>query len=206
MKNIRLLRSYQSKDNQEYDCAIWEAARATAAAPTYYASVQIGPTGRKENFIDGALGCNNPIYKLHDEAERCFDSLRKVACVVSLGTGKRRTTQILPADRLVDKLTWNARRLMKSLKELAVDSEKSAEDMKRKYIGTDGLYYRFNVERGLEDVELADWDKLAKLRAITLGYIADPDIRLELDKVADALVGAPTAKKAYSLGMLCKCA
>ena len=51
--NARLFRSYSIPSMSEYDCEIWEAARATCAAPTYFERVMIGPEGRQEEFFDG---------------------------------------------------------------------------------------------------------------------------------------------------------
>ncbi|OBT85481.1 hypothetical protein VE02_06195 [Pseudogymnoascus sp. 03VT05] len=48
------------------ECKVWEACRATSAAPTFFDPVQIGPY--KQSFIDGGLGYNNPIFKVYDEA------------------------------------------------------------------------------------------------------------------------------------------
>jgi hypothetical protein len=43
----RLFRTYKVRENRSYDCTIWEACRATSAAPTYFESIGIGDEGEK---------------------------------------------------------------------------------------------------------------------------------------------------------------
>ena len=74
---------------------IWQACRATSAATTFIDPIAIGPYG--EEFVDGALGVNNPVYMLWTQAQdvwgdaalRGSDQLRgsRLGCVVSIGTG-----------------------------------------------------------------------------------------------------------------------
>lgn len=73
---------------------VWEAARATSAAPTYFPLAQIGsgaPNGSTARFrwaIDGGVAANNPaLYALAWAARlNLFNTLNNVL-VVSLGTG-----------------------------------------------------------------------------------------------------------------------
>lgn len=75
-------------ENPGYDCMIWEAGRATSAAPTFFKRIHIGDPGLKEEFIDAGMGCNNPIRYLIKEAQREFGPQRDVSCIISIGTGK----------------------------------------------------------------------------------------------------------------------
>jgi patatin-like phospholipase/acyl hydrolase len=53
------LRSYKNPQEMSElpDIKLWEAARATSAAPAYFAPIQVG----KYELIDGGLGANNPL-------------------------------------------------------------------------------------------------------------------------------------------------
>jgi predicted acylesterase/phospholipase RssA len=66
---------------------IWEACRATSAATTFFDPITIGPFD--EEFVDGALGANNPIYELWTQAQDIWgDQLwGRLKCLVSIGTG-----------------------------------------------------------------------------------------------------------------------
>jgi patatin-like phospholipase/acyl hydrolase len=63
-----LIRSYESAeyDSISKDCKIWEAARATSAASTFFEPIRIGSCN--QTFVDGALGHNNPIDRVDDES------------------------------------------------------------------------------------------------------------------------------------------
>lgn len=56
---------------------MWQACRATSAAPTFFDSVAIGPF--EEEFVDGGLGKNNPINVLWNEAQDAWgaDALQR---------------------------------------------------------------------------------------------------------------------------------
>jgi hypothetical protein len=69
---------------------IWEAARATSAASTFFDSISIGVPGQR--FLDGGTGANNPVRHLWGEA---VDSLPRgellpdnLGCLISIGTGQ----------------------------------------------------------------------------------------------------------------------
>jgi patatin-like phospholipase/acyl hydrolase len=46
---------------------IWEAARATSAASTFFEPIEIGP--HRQVFLDGGTGANNPVQLLVNEAK-----------------------------------------------------------------------------------------------------------------------------------------
>jgi patatin-like phospholipase/acyl hydrolase len=50
------------------DCTIWQVARATSAATTFFKSIELGRD--KIEFIDAGFGYNNPCEVLIEEAER----------------------------------------------------------------------------------------------------------------------------------------
>lgn len=52
-------RTYVNKNvNDSFnDCTIWEAGRATSAAPTYFPSMNVDGF----DYVDGGLGFNNPV-------------------------------------------------------------------------------------------------------------------------------------------------
>ena len=97
-----LFRTYPSRETHS-GCKIWEAARATSAAPTFFKRIEIG---REQPFIDGGMGRNNPSKVVLDEANTLFKA-RPVGCLVSIGTGHTGTIsikkpgflqQVLPTD------------------------------------------------------------------------------------------------------------
>ncbi|GIK05967.1 hypothetical protein Aspvir_010084 [Aspergillus viridinutans] len=73
---------------------IWEAARATSAAPSFFDPfVVIDPLmGYKRVFLDGALSANNAVREMWLHARDLWGSENlksRLGCLVSLGTGMR---------------------------------------------------------------------------------------------------------------------
>jgi len=50
-----------------------------------------------------------------------------------------------------------------------------------------GLYYRFNIEHGLENVSLADWKMLSEVKAHTKAYLQEPLVERKLNQLVDVL-------------------
>jgi len=79
--NPVLFRSYQSQET--HTCKIWEAARATSAAPTFFKRIEIG----NKPFINDDLRCNNPSKLVLEEAQMVFPT-QQIGCLVSIGAGQ----------------------------------------------------------------------------------------------------------------------
>lgn len=147
---------------------IWQAARATSAAPTFFKRLKIGPANAQEEFIDGGIGSNNPTKLLLKEAADIFGSNHPVACVISIGTGIPKLTEFrIPGIR--QKLV--PLDLAKALGKIATDCEKIEKGVAEFFSSTPRLYFRFNVSRGLEDVPLEEWNDLGNIRAKTIHYL-----------------------------------
>ncbi|CAO2648169.1 Nn.00g090910.m01.CDS01 [Neocucurbitaria sp. VM-36] len=65
------------------DMKLWEAARATSAAPMYFAPMKVGDY----ELVDGGLGANNPLGWLWTEVLGVFGPARSTDCFLSIGTG-----------------------------------------------------------------------------------------------------------------------
>lgn len=159
---------------------IWQACRATSAATTFFDPIAIGPYG--EEFVDGALGANNPVYALWTQAQRVWgdDRLRaSLRCLVSIGTG-------VPAQRAVRDDILGIRATLTSL---GTETEKTAEQFRRDKADLDneGRYYRFNVSHGLEDVGLAESTKQREIAAATGKYVASQDVFRQMKACASGL-------------------
>ncbi|KAF9772537.1 hypothetical protein IL306_009749 [Fusarium sp. DS 682] len=164
---------------------IWQACRATSAATTFFDPIAIGPY--QEQFVDGALGANNPVYLLWTQAQDVWgnDQLwSRLQCLVSIGTG-------LPALKPVrdDLLGIGA-----TLTSLATETEKTAEQFRRDKSSFDdeGRYYRFNVSRGLEGIGLEESKKQREIAAATGRYVASQDVFRQMKACANGL-----ARKQY---------
>ncbi|KAK0122575.1 hypothetical protein ONS96_009616 [Cadophora gregata f. sp. sojae] len=181
----RLFRSYVTRD-PSFNPKIWEAARATSAAPGFFKRISIGEPGVQEDFVDGALGYNNPVQLAVQEAIDNFDPETKVACIVSIGTGKTRLARfkkpglfqrVIPVD------------LIKALATMATSSEVASRTLKDRYRHCAGLYHRLNVQRGLTEIALGEWERLAEVKTHTLAYLSLSEVDAKIDDIVECLLG-----------------
>jgi predicted acylesterase/phospholipase RssA len=154
-KKPRLFRTWKADQYQGHNAFIWEAGRATSAAPPFFKRILNGDSGLEEEFVDGALGCNNPVQPLLEEAVREFGPDREVSCIVSIGTGKPKVSQFKKPGH-IERMLPASVDLVKVVAKLATSSESDASVMEARYQNCPGLYHRLNVEMGLEEVSLEE--------------------------------------------------
>ena len=185
MNSPRLFQSYQSFSAGQYlELKIWEAARATSAAPTFFKRMKIGPPGAQEEFLDGGVGNNNPIRLLMKETPKAFDDQRAVACIISIGTGSTNITEFKEPG-LFQKVVPT--KLIDALKEIATDCEKVEKEVAQRFATTPGIYFRFNVEHGLERIPMESYDELGNIKSKTINYLQDDKIAQSVDEAVLAL-------------------
>ncbi|KAF5630109.1 calcium-independent phospholipase A2 [Fusarium sp. NRRL 52700] len=156
-------RSYKSHKSS-VSATICQAARATSAATTFFNPVSI--EGMK--FVDGALGANNPVDQVEEEATEIWcpgtGNLQPlVKCFISIGTGR------LPAYNIDDRVD----KFIGALAKMATDAEKVAEASTKRWRQhfEQGRYFRFNVEHGLQTVGMKEYRKKREIQAATDKYL-----------------------------------
>ena len=174
-----LFRTYQSHKTHLH-CKIWEAARATSAAPTFFKRLEIG---NKQPFIDGGLGRNNPSKLVLAEAKVVFPT-RQIGCLVSIGTGQAEIISINKPGFLQQIFQTD---VIKALKAISTDCEATHEDMLLLFANSPNTYFRLNVEQGMQGIELFEWEKLANVRAHTVQYLRRNEMNEKLSLIANAL-------------------
>ncbi|KAK3382112.1 hypothetical protein B0T24DRAFT_660893 [Lasiosphaeria ovina] len=161
----RLFRTYKVRENASFNCTIWEACRATSAAPSYFEPIKIGDDGEQETFVDGALGYNNPIELVLEEA-RCIFPGRKVACIVSIGTG------VATVINFSDSPKTSPVKLINALKKMATESDTTAEKTHRRFRNVQDTCFRFTVDRGLPGIGLEEWKELSHVNKVVRALLA----------------------------------
>ena len=188
MAHPRCFRSYSVRENTSPNCLIWEAARATTAAPTFFKSIAIGEEDRvKELFIDGRLRCNNPSNQVLDEADALFGDDSTLGCLLSLGTGHKGTIGLSEPDSFERILPTGAREV---LKEIVTDCEETAHALSRRFRDIPSCFFRFSVSHGLGDVSLEEWEKLGEVTSHTMAYLRETNVTDSINKVVTILTGA----------------
>ncbi|KKY38358.1 putative vegetative incompatibility protein 2 [Diaporthe ampelina] len=174
-KEMVCLRTYDVEGDKYPNCLIYEAARATTAATTYFKPMTIkDEEGQEEKFVDAALGTNNPISILWDEAVNLFGKKRRLGCVVSLGTGSRKVEMAPGGEKLKEKARFLIS-AVKVMKEIGTDSEKDHQRWQAKFEEFESTYFRLNVDGGAQGIELSDWQKIGQLKARTRDYLQNPE-------------------------------
>ncbi|KAJ7280407.1 acyl transferase/acyl hydrolase/lysophospholipase [Mycena rebaudengoi] len=137
-------RTYQSPDSDTISppsrtTFVWEAGRATSAAPAYFPPVQIN--GKLYN--DGGVGHNNPVYEALREAAYLTSNENPIACLISLGTGMSKNRILKFAGPLAPNI-FRLGGLSRSLTALITETEKNHVHMKSTAKHSKFEYYRFN--------------------------------------------------------------
>ncbi|KAJ7884782.1 FabD/lysophospholipase-like protein [Mycena olivaceomarginata] len=179
-----LFRSYVSRKEVPIHCTVWEAARATSAAPTFFKRIDIGPEKRPEPFIDGGVGQNNPTERVLAEARVVFPR-RKIACVISVGTGQPDVIDV-PKPSFFEQNVIPLGSI-KAMVAMVTDCEETAQRMESLFERCPNTYFRFNVDRGLQAVKLGDWDRLNEVSAHTRQYMCRNDVSRRLDEAVRAI-------------------
>lgn len=193
----RLFRTWLADKNPGYNCTIWEAARATSAAPRIFERIFIEDAGVKEEFVDAGLGCNNPVRYLVQEAIQEFGLERHVSCILSIGTGKPKVAKFNKPSLGQRALPTE---LIRVLASMATDTEAEAEIMASRYQQCTNLYHRLNVDDGLGEILLQEWKALGDVKTYTHAYLSRTNISDEIDTIVEALLGR--AEKTFLLGKL----
>ena len=89
-----------------------------------------------------------------EEAELMFPGVH-IACIISIGTDQAGTISFPKPDWLQRAIPLHVGNAMRKI---ATDCENSAEDAAPRFEQTPGIYFSFNVELGLQDVGLEQWD------------------------------------------------
>jgi hypothetical protein len=177
-----------------HSIAIWEAARATTAAPFYFDPVEI--SNRK--FGDGGFGTNNPAEEMFWEVTHMNGGEAKnhgIALLLSIGTGESKISRFANGAFAQYWAYFNA-------------AKKLASDSNRAHYSLEGLkdhlkipYFRFNVPEkyGLGNVKLDEFKKpsrfkgrtestLDMIKRITEEYCNQESVKHQLREIADILV------------------
>ena len=165
---------------------ILQACRATSAASSFFDPLvmRIGRPGEdyEDRFIDGALGYNNPIRQLWTEAGDVWGGPLdgKIACVVSIGTGKPALGDFGPS--VLD--------MGKRLVVVSTESDKTAGQFYNDHrygLVRSHRYYRFNVEHGLEKIGLEEAREKSVIIRATKDYLKDGEVFDKMENCSEKL-------------------
>lgn len=190
MDTPRLFRSYGPFGVDDYpNLPIWQAARATSAAPRFFKRMRIGEKNQEEEFVDGGMGANNPTKLLLKEVLRTYETTRRISCIVSVGCGEASIIDVKDPGFLQKILPTD---LIDALKNLVTDCRQTAQEMEEKFQNLPNVYFRFNVDQGLQDTGLEEWKEVGAIKSRTITYLG------RVNRIVSLAVRALAAPEAAS--------
>ncbi|KAK1776796.1 acyl transferase/acyl hydrolase/lysophospholipase, partial [Copromyces sp. CBS 386.78] len=184
----RRFRTYSSDDDWDKNVEIWQAARATTAAPGYFEPMTIKGGGENpidEVFIDAAMGLNNPADEVLNEAGLRFHKSSKLGCLLSLGTGTRIKTL-----KFAHGLKF-AKNAVTNMKEIVTSSETVHVLLEGRFKNFTKTYFRFSVPDAAETIPMDDYKKMKPLKVMTEEYL-NAQAKERIEEVAQILAKRKT--------------
>lgn len=176
-----LLRSYDSRKEPppEFNCTIWQAGRATSATGLAFKPMKIG----QSVFIDEGAGKYNPSPQILEEAVVNEWPGRDLGIFVSVGTGKR------PPGTNSSQTEWWEGFIGGSVGSFAearrrlIAKIEACEDIHQSMLSTElpkhkiphENYARLNVEVGVGEFGMNEWDRLSDMTIGTRRYLKKED-------------------------------
>lgn len=194
------MRTYDSNTADAFPARIWEAARATSAAPTFFQPITINGV----KYGDGGTGWNNPTAEALAEARHIWPN-RLIGCLLSLGTGLEEAIQLSEGNdepskgfsrSLFQKLAPGTSFKLEVAKYCVASltsCEKIHREVSEKYpdrITPSVNYFRFNVPQGMSKIGLEEWKKVGDIVALTEDYM-DHGEMLERKKTVARVLSNP---------------
>lgn len=173
-----LLRSYDSRKETaaEEKCTIWQAGRATCATALAFKPIQVG----QSMFLDEGHGKYNPAPLALDEAVMNEWPGREVGVFISIGTGKRpsgtSSQQHLWWEGFVGGAVGEFAEARRRLIAKIEGCEDTHQDLLKGRLAERGVnvehYYRLNVDMGVGEFGMNEWNRLAEISTSTRMYLA----------------------------------
>ena len=212
-----LFRSYGCEGFNANKCAIWQAARCTSAAPSFFRSMFVEVPAPGGWYIDGGLRHNNPSQLALDEARRIWPTIKRF-CLVSIGTGRQKNVQFvdikdsdtpkaksslgsvlsrMPGVSILRTVKNTPSGLMelKKIGKACVDLSTSSEPIHQAIFrlanspDTDLQfpYHRFNVEKGMEFIALEEWKAKVRIGELTEQYMREGEGEVKRNRCVNDL-------------------
>lgn len=150
-------------------CTIWQAGRATSAAPTYFPAISIH--GRK--YFDGGLHSNNPVLEVIDEAQTEFPE-SEIGLVVSIGTGQEAVRD--PVGHVSNVVLSLLGRLTNT------EAQHEVIMTERRYDDVREGYFRFQDHAELGMVDLAGVERMWEIERFAKEYLESETGRTTIEK------------------------
>ncbi len=183
-------KSERARAAADSDFPMYEVARATSAAPTYFPPEKIDTADPVEYYalIDGGVIANNPSMCAYAEAIKMG---HPDVLIVSIGTGELRHPI-----KYAEAVKWGQLEWAQPIIDIALQGLSETVDYQlQQLLAIDGdhqAYFRFQLEltQDVTAMDDASNDNIKHLMDLTQEYLDNADTKSALDKLCDALVGS----------------
>ncbi len=181
-------RHAKNPQKENYDFPMWQVARSSSAAPTYFQPYKLQMnTGRGPDyytFIDGGVFANNPSMCAFAEAKVMFGDEDDIL-LLSLGTGELSKT--IPYEEAKD---WGLVNWAKPMLGIVFDGVSGTVDYQLRQLLTDRRYFRIQsslaeLGKGIDD---ASAENIHQLRLLGQKTVEEWYNSGKLDKICRQLV------------------
>ncbi|MBO9533853.1 MAG: patatin-like phospholipase family protein [Solirubrobacteraceae bacterium] len=152
--------SWAAKESDAHDRALWQVARATIAAPTYFAPMRLTPPGKHApgSLIDGGIVAHNPA--LLGAIEGATMRPQEPVTIVSLGTG-----ELNKRLRWEDASTWGSVRWARPIIDMFFDASSAiVQEQLTRMLGERNHRFQIPLTGCTEAMDDASPRNLAALR------------------------------------------
>ncbi|KAI9836887.1 MAG: hypothetical protein M1819_001052 [Sarea resinae] len=185
MKNaLGVPRIFSSYDANDHNTKIWEALRATSAAPTFFEEMTFGTP--RMTYLDGGVGFNNPSEEVAYIASSLWPK-RSIGLIVSVGTGLQSIPSVQKSIPLPFGLSHDVA-LASALVSMATSTARVDNEMQRTYSKSHTEYVRFDVDRGMAAISLEEYMKENEMGSLTAQYMNEPRQIRRSSRVAELMV------------------
>jgi hypothetical protein len=210
-----IMRTYDTGTTSAFKARIWEAGRATSAAPTFFEPVLIEGCPlfglfliEDHPYYDGGIAgrWNNPTAQAIAEAYKIWPN-RQIGCLLSIGTGLEKAIQLSHGsesssesyDWLLGKLTRQVPFTLEVARyciSCLTSCEIIHHNVCREYpdhIMDEENYFRFNAPQGMSGIGLEEWEKIGDVIDLTEMYMEQGAMERRKLKVAKLLLNPQSA-------------
>ena len=184
--------------------AIWEVARATSAAPSYFKSTRLS----QARYYDAAVNLNNPSWEVLNEVNLLAEKSRgAVDLLLSIGGGNSKANN--------RKVKFGNDSLLQDLANISDVVHKKVEHESKQQLFH---YYRFDVSEGLQEAGMNDWKPkpsgsitLERIQEATSQYLNQTKVSEVIRECAERLVKRRTQRaqtmrwERFATGIRYKC-
>jgi hypothetical protein len=196
-----LFRTYNNRERAASGYEIWQVARATSAAPTFFDPIQIG----NKEYSDGGVGNNNPIIRtLQDVVEVAGTSSieQALGILISIGAGQKPSARLKVKHKFPLFSNWKPvkqlSKLVRNLVNIAGNVEEAHNYIQYAMRNAEFRhYYRWTGGEEVGGLGMDEWEPNPKgnkaktadfIRDNVRAYMEQPDIAAQIRASATELV------------------